>query len=1289
MVINLSKTRIIKFTAVLLSLLMIWQGVVWASADIFKRNDLQPRTLISDPEGAHAAAVAYLTGLLARYESDPDNRNLFRIEPCVRKAIAELKASDKFLDRLPVIKGLPESGEIIIDLGPCAIRYYNHKLPASTEPDEAYRVVEEKRISDYLSRQIITREGAREQKRPAEADEEKERSPREKESEKTQNRTEKDTGKDTGFSALGFIGKKLSMAYSPFFHAPTLEELFKVGLPFAVLGILNKIDHGIPFLNTGVFYGLLVVLGTLFTAAHTFNRNRARQSTPQMGDLLRIFAAPLLTAAGGMVLAILYAGTPSLAIALSAGWHLFVNLGVALVRKFKIDAGYASLDDAQRKEIIEVILERAEETDYVIGEYDSIKRDLYRRFRIDLDSDEFAYARLRIAMMSAVQAPRKTMAGFKRFNLDAARYPEEIKDIAEVCAGLLTECVVTEFRNLGFDPERDEDVIREIAEVCAAKDGENTARYFRNFGLKERNHVVSVATLCAMQDGYGTAVYFDQFGLDPARGKEEAGAVMDIAITAAKEGASGVSANFRNFKFNPERHKAFIFNIAMECAMNNGRATALNFPRFGLTQRDDIVLIAKLCAQEDLDGTLLYFKRFGLGMEKEEALQLCREAEREFISESASGFLNIPVYRSLGENGKMFLRMVDEAYDTLDLSGLSIGAQAYIKLLLIEEVTTKEVISGDFVKKVNEEIVPALTALETLTMEYPTFGLDYYRPSGEMIVGEGQDVMLCIKIMNYISRTRTPHDLDRSVLSPNGERFIRVPPAPYPVMGLLVSKLEELHIADMRDFNISAAGEHMEEGLFLFSLLYFAGSRPAGRTSNGEVPGKPWIRSGRQGLTIDPWTGKFVKEDDPRTKGTQTQFFLVGSNAPLERKLLMAFALVSASAAYKGAYGLEDEELGKIYGDLKKDVRSFYEDRLGIGRLAMGRLEEVSFRELINYYSFNTGLAGTVLEAIDAHLRDNPQETDVSRITKRRLYGEYREMVDGYIERIMAHVFKGGMAELLDKGLSGEFGDIKQTVLSMCFSDPETTGQALKVAERAYPVEYDKIQKVGKKVKRSRPSGIKEILKNAGKVVGKLVNSLFGFSEKGKKVLIALDLEIGEGQVNALLRGIAEALPGLEGNNEDLKRFFKDLEIIKGEGRVLAQRVANLTDPDRGSVDPENLIVITKKDNIPLYGRFEGRATVAGIDDEGFPDTAYLPLLEVVLFAIGRHLGWDRGTLIKYYETIPNVISYKELAVEDRGLLFSKERVNLVIRLIPDAQRFGTQELRILMENIKTMLARA
>ncbi|MFC1549209.1 hypothetical protein ACFL5E_04545, partial [Candidatus Omnitrophota bacterium] len=220
-------------------------------------------------------------------------------------------------------------------------------------------------------------------------------------------------------------------------------------------------------------------------------------------------------------------------------------------------------------------------------------------------------------------------------------------------------------------------------------------------------------------------------------------------------------------------------------------------------------------------------------------------------------------------------------------------------------------------------------------------------------------------------------------------------------------------------------------------------------------------------------------------------------------------------------------------------------------------------------------------------------------------------------------------------------------------------------------------------------AGCAKILERASSAIPRFVNALIAASRRDEKVVLALDLELGEGEINALIRKLIKMLPTIEGNNGDLKRFFENLEIIRGEGAQLAQRVSNVTDPSRGGVKPENVIVITRNANVAYYKKFEGKATVAGVEDGTFSENAYLPLLEIMLFAIGRHLGWDEATLIEHYAMIPNVTSASDLTPEDYALLFGKDKMIMVIRLIPDAEEFDKKELREMIDSVRTMLARA
>ena len=211
------------------------------------------------------------------------------------------------------------------------------------------------------------------------------------------------------------------------------------------------------------------------------------------------------------------------------------------------------------------------------------------------------------------------------------------------------------------------------------------------------------------------------------------------------------------------------------------------------------------------------------------------------------------------------------------------------------------------------------------------------------------------------------------------------------------------------------------------------------------------------------------------------------------------------------------------------------------------------------------------------------------------------------------------------------------------------------------------------------------IIDNAKTVIPHLANALIEISQKKRKPMLAIDTTLGEGEINRLLGMIIEFLSEVDDNNTEIRYFLKDLVRISGDTGELVQRVRNLTDPEKGSVNPEDVIVITKSDSMRLFNE---SSTVVGINDEGFPATSYLPLLEIVLFSIGKHLGWDQQTLSEYYEMIPNVIPIEDLGKLDRQILFDSTQA-FIIKLIPDAVAFDENEIKRIMERVKIILESA
>ncbi|MFC1548485.1 protein kinase [Candidatus Omnitrophota bacterium] len=135
------------------------------------------------------------------------------------------------------------------------------------------------------------------------------------------------------------LGSKLDMWYSPFLHAPILEELGKVGVPFGILAVLNWLNAGMPMLNTAIFTGVLSIFGIVFTLAHVINR----RGPPGWKTDILTYTAPFTAAVAGAAISLIFISQPWIAIPASMAAHLFINLIVALIRKLlKVSLEYAT-----------------------------------------------------------------------------------------------------------------------------------------------------------------------------------------------------------------------------------------------------------------------------------------------------------------------------------------------------------------------------------------------------------------------------------------------------------------------------------------------------------------------------------------------------------------------------------------------------------------------------------------------------------------------------------------------------------------------------------------------------------------------------------------------------------------------------------------------------------------------------------------------------------------------------------------------------------------------------------
>jgi len=164
-----------------------------------------------------------------------------------------------------------------------------------------------------------------------------------------------------GYSSLGELFK---IWYSPFVHAPVLEEAAKVGVPFLILGALNKYNPGIPVLNVGVFWGALVVFGIAFIALHVLNKRgppgsgKALKRIPSTfksmstKEKFQYLTAPAVAAVSGLVWSFVFMADPFAAVYWNILSHLGINAVVFLMRLVTgIKAGYAAASGGRNKTV--------------------------------------------------------------------------------------------------------------------------------------------------------------------------------------------------------------------------------------------------------------------------------------------------------------------------------------------------------------------------------------------------------------------------------------------------------------------------------------------------------------------------------------------------------------------------------------------------------------------------------------------------------------------------------------------------------------------------------------------------------------------------------------------------------------------------------------------------------------------------------------------------------------------------------------------------------------------------
>ncbi|MGB2652090.1 MAG: hypothetical protein WBD00_07825 [Candidatus Omnitrophota bacterium] len=186
-------------------------------------------------------------------------------------------------------------------------------------------------------------------------------------------------------------------------------------------------------------------------------------------------------------------------------------------------------------------------------------------------------------------------------------------------------------------------------------------------------------------------------------------------------------------------------------------------------------------------------------------------------------------------------------------------------------------------------------------------------------------------------------------------------------------------------------------------------------------------------------------------------------------------------------------------------------------------------------------------------------------------------------------------------------------------------------------------------------------------VVPEMVNG-FMTAGHGKKIVIAIDQELGSGWTRKQLRKTMDALSHLALGDDQLSDLLRNVVIRHGKADSLSSGLESLV--DRGDVGKENIIIITNETNREAYFKgFEGASTITGIDDEELTDGFYYPLVEIVLFTVARALKYDRENLIRCYRNISNSLNLDDDAIWQRcwDPVTETYRTTMVIKLIPGA----------------------
>ena len=384
----------------------------------------------------------------------------------------------------------------------------------------------------------------------------------------------------------------------------------------------------------------------------------------------------------------------------------------------------------------------------------------------------------------------------------------------------------------------------------------------------------------------------------------------------------------------------------------------------------------------------------------------------------------------------------DPFFKELDLKGLAIGSQAYVKLLILEHIIREGNVDAKFRHELETEVIPGLSRAEAMTKDFPTLGMEFQIS----LDGQNRDIAaLQVLLVNWLSDVQLEHGMGQSGFTADGYQ-LRMPPTVYPVFILLVGRLQKLlkeeghrTFDQPQPYLTCVAGNYHGEATLLLTALFHCYLPEVINVAVPEYSPEelkqlgvfPSVGDRFVGATVDPWTGKLLDEGDTRTQGTQTNLFasLLGSHliaagdrsisvdADVSSHLEQTFFLVAAAAAYSGGYGINDSKLAGIYQRFKETSRRiFIEARLDASEvnILLGGLQD---NELGNSTKATIAALRSLNAAFDASAKQRDKAKQlVGDAANPNLRQEFQRAVATAIGETKQHLFTSGSVKAQELG---------------------------------------------------------------------------------------------------------------------------------------------------------------------------------------------------------------------------------------------------------------------------------